>query len=210
MESERVTFREYELNIFWEEFWDKYLGTWWDDKLTIDVYKYESGSDWSHHKEVGLTFKLTREESLALIEHFPEEEYGADWFSFLPEVIGVLPERAVNILGRELPELEPVETKEEVVMDEIIESVTESAASHTSVLVMSVMDEWFVPSEKTIQVNFNTHLNMGGILSSSSIELTDEEAVELIDRIEEVMAENKRTLNERKVLADFYKEVTSD
>lgn len=206
-----VTVREYDLNIFWEEFYDKYLGTWWDDKLTIDVYKYEAGDDWADKKEVGLTFKLTREESLALIEHFPEDEYGTDWFVFLPEVIHHLPERVVNIFGRELPELEPVDVKEEVVMNEVIDDVVvERGMSHTSSLVLSVMDESFVPSDKTIQLSFATHLRGGGIVSTCSVELTDEEAVELIDKIEEVMAANKRTMNERKVLADFYKEVTGD
>jgi hypothetical protein len=35
-------YRVIDLNIFYKEFYTERLGTWWDDKLTIDAYIYES------------------------------------------------------------------------------------------------------------------------------------------------------------------------
>lgn len=204
MAERKVTYRTYDLNIFWEEFYDKYLGTWWDDKLTIDVYKYETGFQWSDRQSVGLTFKCTREESLEIIEHFPENEYGSDWFVFIEQVMDKFPERVQNILKENLPALEPVEKvmKEEIIMDNVVEVESNCKQNFT---VISVMDESFVPAGKDVQIGITTHMRPGkGIVASSSFALTEQEAVLLMDEIEEVLAENKRKKAEREVLRNFY------
>lgn len=204
MAERKVTYRTYDLNIFWEEFYDKYLGTWWDDKLTIDVYKYETGFQWSDRQSVGLTFKCTREESLEIIEHFPENEYGNDWFVFIEQVMDKFPERVQNILKENLPALEPVEKvmKEEIIMDNVVEVESNCKQNFT---IISVMDESFVPAGKDIQIGITTHMRPGkGIVASSSFALSEEEAVRLMDEIEEVLAENKRKRAEREVLRNFY------
>lgn len=202
MAERKVLYRTYDLNIFWEEFYDQYLGSWLDDKLTIDVYIYECVEEWSDRQNVGLTFKCTREESLQIAEHFPEEEYGSDWFMFLDDAMDKFPERVKNILNENLPALPPVEneTKEETIMNETIESNCKQ-----SFTIVSVMDESFVPEGKAVSLGITTHMRPGkGITSSASFILTEEEAVDLMDRIEEVLAENARKRNEREVLANFY------
>jgi hypothetical protein len=206
MSERKVEYRTYDLNIFWEEFYDKYLGTWWDDKLTIDVYEYEAGKDWSDRKNVGLTFKCTREESLAIVEHFKEEEYGHDWFVFIEEALPYFSDRIKKILAA-LPEIEQP-NKEEIIMSETIEQVKYEPKTTKSINVIPVWEESFVPKDAMLQVGVTTHVRGGdddrGIVNSVSFTLTTEEAVELIDELESGIAKNKRAENERQVIREFY------
>lgn len=201
-----ATYRTYDLNIFWEEFYDKRLGTWWDDKLTIDVYLYEADNQGSDRKEMGMTFKCSREESLKIIEHFTEEEYGSDWFVFIDEALPYLPEAVRDVLAT-LPEIEQP-TKGEKNMNETIEQVKYEPKTTKSINVIPVWEESFVPKDAMLQVGVTTHVRGGdddrGIVSSISFTLTTEEAVELIDELENGIAKNKRAENDRQVIREFY------
>ena len=190
----------YDLNIFWEEFYSDYAGQWFDDRLTIDVYIYEQGDGILDRREAGLKFKVSREESLIIAEHFPEKEYGYDWFVFMDSCIDVMPEGVKEMLSK-LPALE---NKGETKMVDVVEKKVE-VVSMTSVNAYSVEGASYVPDGVTVQLNFSTHARPGGgIVATSSVALTTEEAVELMDRIENALAENKRAENERNVDRDFY------
>lgn len=203
---DNVDYRTYDLNIFWEEFYDKHLGTWLDDKLTIDVYHYESSEQSSNQREMGLTFKCTREESLAIAERFTEEEYGSDWWVFIEEALPYFSDRIKKILA-DLPEIEQP-NKEEIIMNETIEQVKYEPKTTKSINVIPVWEESFVPKDAMLQVGVTTHVRGGyddkGIVNSISFTLTTEEAVELIDELENGIAKNKRAENDRQVIRDFY------
>ena len=210
---DNATYRTYDLNIFWEEFWDKRLGTWWDDKLTIDVYLYEADNHSSDRKEMGMTFKCSREESLKIIEHFTEEEYGSDWFVFIEEALPHLPQAVRDVLAN-LPELEQP-TKGEKNMNETIEQVTYEPKTTKSINVIPVWEHSYVPKDAMLQIGITTHVRGGdddkGIVNSTSFTLTTEEAVRLIDEIENGIAANKRAEMERQVVREFYeKQVARD
>ena len=80
-------YRVIDLNIFYKEFYTERLGTWWDDKLTIDAYIYESDGN-----------GVRKYETKHLAEQFPMEEYGSDWWIFRDEVD--MPSRRIaKILG---------------------------------------------------------------------------------------------------------------
>lgn len=208
---DNATYRTYDLNIFWEEFYDKRLGTWLDDKLTIDVYLYEADSYGSDHKEVGMTFKCSREESLKIVEHFTEEEYGNDWFVFIEEALPYLPQTVRDVLAN-LPELEQP-TEGEKNMNETIEQVTYEPKTVKSIQVLPVWEHSYVPQDAMIQIGVSTHVRGGsddkGIVNSLSFTMTTEEAVELIDAIEEAIAANKRAEVERQVVREFYESRSS-
>jgi hypothetical protein len=201
-----ATYRTYDLNIFWEEFYDKYLGTWWDDKLTIDVYLYEANDNSCERKEMGMTFKCTREESLAIVEHFTEADYGHDWFVFIEEALPYFWERIKDILAT-LPEIEQP-TKGEKNMNETIEQVKYEPKTTKSINVIPVWEESFVPKDAMLQVGVTTHVRGDeddkGIVNSISFTLTTKEAVELIDELENGIAKNKRAENDRQVIREFY------
>lgn len=198
---DNVVFTTYDLNIFWEEFYSDYAGQWYDDRLTVDVYIYEELNTGAvNRKEAGLKFKVSREESLIIAEHFPENEYGHDWFVFIESFINVAPEQVKDMLDK-LPALN---NKEETKMVDVVEEKVKPV-SMTSLNAYSVEGANYVPEGVTIQLNFSTHARPGGgIVATSSVGLTTEEAVELMDRIEVALAENKRAENERKVVRDFY------
>ena len=203
------TYRTYDLNIFWEEFYDKHLGSWLDDKLTIDVYDYETNDFSCSRQEMGVTFKCTREESLAIAEHFSENEYGSDWWVFMDEALPYFSDRIKKILAG-LPEIHQT-NEEETIMNETIEKVTEQKyqpVTKKSLQVFSVWEHSYVPQDAAIQVGVSTHVRGGdgsrGIVDSISFTLTTEEAVELIDALEGAIADNKRAEDERQVIRDFY------
>jgi hypothetical protein len=75
-----------DLNIFYEEFYTERLGTWWDNKLTIDAYIYESDAYGTRKYETGVLIKCDEFETQWLAEQFPMEEYGSDFWIFADEV----------------------------------------------------------------------------------------------------------------------------
>jgi hypothetical protein len=79
-------YRVIDLNIFYKEFYTERLGTWWDDKLTIDAYIYESDGHGVRKYETGVLIRCDEYETKHLAEQFPMEEYGSDWWIFRDEV----------------------------------------------------------------------------------------------------------------------------
>lgn len=76
-----------DLNIFYEEFWTKELGTWYDDKFTIDVYVRTFDDDGTvYNTETGILIKCDKFETQVLAEQFPMHEYGTDFWVFADEV----------------------------------------------------------------------------------------------------------------------------
>ena len=79
--------RVLDLNIFYKEFHTERLGTWWDDKFTIEAYVRvydESGA--VYNIETGVVIKCDLYETKYLQKQFAEEEYGSDFWIFADEV----------------------------------------------------------------------------------------------------------------------------
>ena len=74
-----------DLNIFYKEFYTKELGTWWDDKLTIEAYvrTYDGAV---YNTETGVVLRCDEYETNYLQKQFPADEYGDDFWVFADEV----------------------------------------------------------------------------------------------------------------------------
>lgn len=76
-----------DLNIFYKEFYTERLGTWWDDKLTIEAYvRTSEDSGAVYNTETGVVIKCDLYETQYLQKQFPEDEYGSDFWVFADEV----------------------------------------------------------------------------------------------------------------------------
>jgi hypothetical protein len=96
----------YDLNIFYKEDYDlETEETTWDEFLTIDVYIREEDEYGVRNYNTETLFTCTPEESVAIAEFYPENEYGSDWWEFLDNFIKVAPARIVSLL-KALPSLE--------------------------------------------------------------------------------------------------------
>ena len=91
-------YRVIDLNIFYKEFYTERLGTWWDDKLTIDAYIYESDGNGVRKYETDVLIRCDEYETKYLAEQFPMEEYGSDFWIFRDEV-DIPTRRIAKILG---------------------------------------------------------------------------------------------------------------
>ena len=85
-----MTNRTIDLNIFYREDWTEEAGTTWSDTLTIDTYIYEQDGYGTRKYEAGLLIECTPEETAVIAKHYPEAEYGSDWWDFIDnfELVG--------------------------------------------------------------------------------------------------------------------------
>ena len=100
-------YRTLDLNMFYKEFYTKELGTWWDDKLTIEVYIREEDDEGIRNIETGVLIKCDFYETKWLADQFPMDEYGSDWWVFANEV--KIPTRRIGkiLKGIDLGERRP-------------------------------------------------------------------------------------------------------
>jgi hypothetical protein len=90
--------RTIDLNIFYREDWDAETGTTWSDTLTIDPYIYETDEYGTRKYETSLLIECTPEETAEIVKHYPEHEYGSDWWDFLDNFENVGPASIVELL----------------------------------------------------------------------------------------------------------------
>jgi hypothetical protein len=90
--------RTIDLNIFYREDWTEETGTTWSDTLTIDPYIYEQDGYGSRKYETGLLIECTPTETAVIAEHYPENEYGADWWDFVENFMAFAPPRVASLI----------------------------------------------------------------------------------------------------------------
>ena len=90
--------RTIDLNIFYREDWDPEVGTFWSDTLTIDPYIYETDSYGTRKYETSMLIECTPEETAEIAKHYPEKEYGSDWWDFLDNFENIGPASIVELL----------------------------------------------------------------------------------------------------------------
>jgi hypothetical protein len=90
--------RTIDLNIFYREDWDPENGTTWSDTLTIDPYIYETDEYGTRKYETSLLIECTPEETAVIAKHYPENEYGSDWWDFLDNFENIGPASLVELI----------------------------------------------------------------------------------------------------------------
>lgn len=90
--------RTIDLNIFYRENYEPERGTWWSDTLTIDPYVYEQDSYGVRKYETGLLIECTPEETAEIAKHYPENEYGSDWWDFAENFLPLAPARIASLI----------------------------------------------------------------------------------------------------------------
>jgi hypothetical protein len=90
--------RTIDLNIFYREDWDPEIGTYWSDTLTIDPYIYETDGYGTRKYETSLLIECTPEETAEIAKHYPEHEYGSDWWDFLDNFENIGPASIVELI----------------------------------------------------------------------------------------------------------------
>lgn len=88
-----------DLNIFYRENWEELEGTWWSETLTIDPYIYESDEHGTRKYETELLIECTAEETAEIAKHYPENEYGVDWWDFFDNFKEFGPTRIVDLIN---------------------------------------------------------------------------------------------------------------
>lgn len=90
--------KTYDLNIFFADlgYNEETDQNEWETRLTIVAYVYQNDAGVS--KTEVATFYTTEEESVAIRKHFPEEEYGDDWWEFIDNFLPVAPARIASLL----------------------------------------------------------------------------------------------------------------
>ena len=97
--------RTYDLNIFYREEWDDVQKeAYYTDRLTIEVYIYESDEYGVRKYDTGLVFDCDEFETLEIASQYPEDEYGMDWWDFLDNF--KVPTRRIARILNQLPELD--------------------------------------------------------------------------------------------------------
>jgi len=91
--------RTIDLNIFYREDWNEEDGTTWSDTLTIDPYIYEEDEQGTRRYETSLLIECTPTETAVLAQHYPESEYGSDWWDFAENLLQFAPPRIVSLIN---------------------------------------------------------------------------------------------------------------
>ena len=88
-----------DLNIFYREDWDAETGeTTWSDTLTIDPYIYVEDSRGTRKYDTPLLIECTPSETKQIALHYPEAEYGSDWWDFVENFLPFAPPRIASLL----------------------------------------------------------------------------------------------------------------
>ena len=88
-----------DLNIFYREEWDEEeRETYWADTLTIDVYIREDDIHGLRNRETGMLIECTPDETAIIAKHYPEEEYGSDWWDFADNLLEFAPPRVASLI----------------------------------------------------------------------------------------------------------------
>jgi hypothetical protein len=90
--------RTIDLNIFYREDWDSEIGTTWSDTLTIDPYIYEQDGHGTRKYETPLLIECTPTETAEIAKHYPENEYGSDWWDFMHNFLEFAPPRIASLI----------------------------------------------------------------------------------------------------------------
>lgn len=90
--------RTIDLNIFYREDWSESEGTTWSETLTIDPYIYESDEYGTRKYELDLLIECTPDETKQIAIHYPDAEYGTDWWDFLENFLPFAPVRVASLL----------------------------------------------------------------------------------------------------------------
>ncbi len=96
--TQRLSSRTVDLNIFYREDWTEDDGTTWSDTLTIDPYIYEEDEYGTRKYELDLLIECTPAETAVLAQHYPEQEYGSDWWDFMENLMQFAPPRIASLL----------------------------------------------------------------------------------------------------------------
>lgn len=92
--------RSIDLNMFYREDWDAETEeTTWSNLLTIDPYIYVEDGRGTRKYETPLLIECTWEETKAIAEHYPEDEYGSDWWDFAENFLAFAPERIASLIN---------------------------------------------------------------------------------------------------------------
>jgi hypothetical protein len=88
-----------DLNIFYREDWDEETDTTtWADTLTIDVYIREQDQHGLRNRETGMLIECTPEETAVIAPHYPDHEYGTDWWDFADNFLEFAPARVSSLI----------------------------------------------------------------------------------------------------------------
>lgn len=96
--TQRLSSRTVDLNIFYREDWNEDDGTTWSDTLTIDPYIYVVSDSGTYKQETNLMIECTPSETKQIAEHYPESEYGSDWWDFIENFLPFAPARIASLL----------------------------------------------------------------------------------------------------------------
>lgn len=105
-----MTNKTIDLNIFYREEYTPYEdwtkesdwyethGTTWAKTLTIDPYVYVEDSRGTRKYETDMLIECTPAETKAIAEHYPEDEYGSDWWDFAENFLAFAPARIASLI----------------------------------------------------------------------------------------------------------------
>jgi hypothetical protein len=96
--TQKLSSRTVDLNIFYREDWNEDDGTTWAETLTIDPYIYEEDEHGTRKYELDLLIECTPAETAVLAQHYPEQEYGSDWWDFMENLMQFAPPRIASLL----------------------------------------------------------------------------------------------------------------
>lgn len=102
--------RTIDLNIFYREDYDEVtLFSTWAKTLTIDPYIYEQDDSGTRKYETPLLIECTPEETAEIAKHYPEDEYGSDWWDFADNFLEFAPVRIASLIKTisVVPDAEP-------------------------------------------------------------------------------------------------------
>jgi hypothetical protein len=88
-----------DLNIFYREDWDPETEeTTWAPTLTIDPYVYVEDARGTRKYETSLLIECTPAETALIAEHYPQDEYGSDWWDFAENFLAFAPPRIASLI----------------------------------------------------------------------------------------------------------------
>lgn len=90
--------RAIDLNIFYREDWTEEEGTTWATTLTIDPYIYEQDGYGARKYDTPLLIECTPTETAEIAKHYPENEYGSDWWDFAENFLPNAPARIASLI----------------------------------------------------------------------------------------------------------------
>lgn len=90
--------RTVDLNIFYREDYTEENGTTWSETLTIDPYIYEDDERGTRKYELNQLIECTPTETKQIAMHYPEAEYGADWWDFAENFLPFAPPRIASLI----------------------------------------------------------------------------------------------------------------